>query len=145
MRLPLRIVCGVVRGGRSYRDAVLADEDGRYQDLITVVAAEAANPDVLVFPAGYFQARSDRARTDLARRLRRGLRSAVPPFAVVVGIDQPRGSVRGHPYFAVHRTSSGKIVSMQKVSVRSPGRSRPRRRTVGRAEPSFCPRARSPS
>jgi len=123
-RRPLRITYAAIDGGRSYRQQALDDQDGRYRLLLaTVEALVGEGVDLLVFPAGYFQVRNERALANLVRRLRLGLRGSAPDFGLVVGVDRMSTAYktehpkREHPYFALYRTTAGAIVSMQQVSV----------------------------
>lgn len=124
----MQIIYGAVDGGTMYRQEARRQRSSRLAGLLETVAAVIAGdlvPEVVAFPAGYFQVASAKELRELADDVVRQLDGLRPAFGVLWGIDilagkrfpKTRDLDDGHPFFVSYRSALGKLWTFQQVSV----------------------------
>lgn len=132
----VRIGYAAVDGGSNYRLEARRNRDALHEALAGTVAASTRDRlDLLVFPAGFFQARDASEQARVLAKVEMDLDALSPTFGIAFGIDCHGGtkSAKGgkaaelvktskkaapsHPFFAYYRSPAGTITKMQQVSV----------------------------
>lgn len=129
MREPLKIIYAAIDGGLDYRREARTEQPTRLDHFLTTVDAVKATrkePDLLVFPAGYFQFLTENDLHSFAADVAGRLANVRASFGVVWGMDvddEKQRSKTGqqfdqeHPFFVSYRGAAGEFVTLQQVSL----------------------------
>lgn len=125
----MQIVYSAVDGGTDYRREARQLRLVRLDQLVETIAAVVAGsstPDLVVFPAGYFQLASATELNQLVADVARQLDRLRPPFGVIWGMDidddkrvpkTEQAFDHEHPFFISYRSADGELWKFQQVSV----------------------------